>query len=267
MRQYNLKPSAPAPPCVCPQGIPIDPIEISDIFDAWKEDPATNRQQKVLKLFNYSFPLSITKGIATSYVARIFGNPHHRALWDRYVKLTGDIGSETPDLRPFHISDLLAVNLLDHGTDPAIKNPPQASMRFLVAIIGCGIPPTEISGPPPPTEAQIEFLRFIGKRNIPSTRRAANVVIHRMVFPVRNVLSKCFYNPGLIDEASQRILLKASRKSSVWKAALACDAPKLPDELAVSVIHIIFAVVQVPIREGLKIRGIQKLKPLLSLPS
>ena len=260
MREYTLKPSAPSPPPACPDGIPIDPIDIT--FASWKEDPATNRQQKIVKLFNYSFPPSITKGVASSYVYRIFRNLNNRALWKRYLVLTDDIDDETPDLRPFNISDLLAADLLNKGDQPA--NTLQALMRAPVAIFGSGIPHTVIanSGPPPSSEAQIEFLKFIGETNIPTLRRVANNLIAQIVFRVRSILSRCFYNCQLIDETSERNVVKAIRNSNVWNDVLAFDfAAELPDEFKVAVIRIVFEVIHVSIRDGLKIKGIRTLRP------
>ena len=262
MRHYTLKPSVSSPPSVCPQAIPIDPIDISSAFDTWKEDPATNRQQKVLKFFNYSFPPSITKGIANSYISRIFRNLDHQALWNRYVDFTNDIRNETPDLNSFNISDLLAADLSNKCDPPA--NTQQVSMRAPVAIFGSDIPKTVIvnSGPPPPSDAQIEFLKFIGEVNIPALRRVANNLITQIVFPVRRILSRCFYNLQLIDETSERNVVKAIRNSNVWNDVVTFDfAAELPDELKVALIRIVFEVIPVTIRDGLKIKGIQKLKP------
>ena len=265
MRQYTLKPSVPSPPPACPEGIPIDPVDISFLSESWKEDLATNRQRKILKLFNYSFPPSITKGVASSYVYRIFRNLNNRALWKRYLVLTDDIDDETPDLRPFDISDLLAADLLNDGDQPANTLP--ASMRAPVAIFGSGIPQIVVvnSGPPPPSDAQIEFLKFIGETNIPTLRRVANHLITQIVFPVRRILSRCFYNHQLIDETSERNVVRAIRNSNVWNDVLTFDfAAELSDELKVAIIRIVFEVIHLSIRDGLKIKGMKTLKPFFT---
>ena len=266
MREYTLKSKAPLSLGPCSQGIPIDTLDIAFLFEAWKEDPATNRQRKVLQFFNYSFPHSITKGIATSYVSRIFRNSQNHALWNRYVKLTNDTGDETPDLRPFDISELLRAELLNNSDAPSNIESLQSPKHLPVAIFGCGIPQKVIAGPPPPTDAQIEFLTFIGEINIPSTRRRANALITRIVLSVRSALSDCFYNRNLIDEHSERTVVQTIRKSRVSNAVLAWNDTTLSnvsDELRVSVIRIVMEAVNIAIRDGLKVKGIRKLRPLL----
>lgn len=73
---------------------------------SWKEQTATNRQQKVLRFFRIPFDPEITKGLATRYITGIFSNPQHRERWNKYVLLADDDGGDSPDLKPFDPAEL-----------------------------------------------------------------------------------------------------------------------------------------------------------------
>jgi NAD-dependent DNA ligase len=72
----------------------------------WKEHPATNRQRKVLRLFNVPIASDITKGLAARYITGIFADPKHRDRWNKYVFLTEDTERDSSDLKPFNPTEL-----------------------------------------------------------------------------------------------------------------------------------------------------------------
>lgn len=67
----------------------------------WKEHPATNRQLKALRFFGVPVTLDMTKGHATRYITHIFADADRRARWNKYVFMTGDVESDSADLKPF----------------------------------------------------------------------------------------------------------------------------------------------------------------------
>lgn len=76
---------------------------------SWVNDPATNRQLKLICFFNVSFSQSLTKGAASGIIARIFKEAENKNLWERYVYLTGDEGNESSDLSTFDWDELRSV--------------------------------------------------------------------------------------------------------------------------------------------------------------
>lgn len=242
MRHYKLKPlksevtTLPVTPMVrCESGaIPIDRSDdISYYSNAWKDDPATNRQRKVLTFFNYTFPEWITKGTATKFVTRLLLNPWSCRLWDCYNALTNDCGSESPCLLPFSVDELLA--------DPALaKSFPKKGAKRPddLQIVGSGMPPIPIHIDPPeaPTGAQIEFLRFIEINDIPTTRKRANEAIADVVYNVREVVGKCFPRYSrMFQKEAERTVIRAVRTSPVWSKLESHYFQKLPMDVIASV--------------------------------
>jgi NAD-dependent DNA ligase len=72
----------------------------------WYQDPATNRQLKALKFFGFSTDDKITKGLASRIIVDLFSRADNRALWEKYIFITGDQGQESPDLLPFDPDEL-----------------------------------------------------------------------------------------------------------------------------------------------------------------
>jgi len=69
----------------------------------WVNEPATNRQVKVLKFFGLPIDEVLTKGLASSLVGQVFSDSGKRELWEKYVYVTGDCGSESADLKSFDV--------------------------------------------------------------------------------------------------------------------------------------------------------------------
>jgi NAD-dependent DNA ligase len=67
----------------------------------WKEQPASNRQKKVLSFFKVPFPANISKGAAARHITDIFGETTNRERWNKYVFLTDDVGGDDSKLKEF----------------------------------------------------------------------------------------------------------------------------------------------------------------------
>jgi hypothetical protein len=61
---------------------------------------ASNRQKKVLRLFNFPFGPTISTGAGGWEIADILSNDEAREHWDGYLFLTGDFGSDSDQLAP-----------------------------------------------------------------------------------------------------------------------------------------------------------------------
>ncbi len=86
----------------------------------WYLDRATNRQIKVLKFFTPFNPSRVSKGEASRLITEIFRIPGNRELWMKYVFVTGDEGQDSPDLKPFDLTQLRTLVVPDdwkpHGS-------------------------------------------------------------------------------------------------------------------------------------------------------
>lgn len=89
MRSYNVKVERPA----------------------WVDEPATNRQVKVLKFFGRLPSPQVRKGIASGIISRIFCEEVNRDLWERYLYMTRDEGDDSPDLAPFDLNSLANIEI------------------------------------------------------------------------------------------------------------------------------------------------------------
>jgi NAD-dependent DNA ligase len=74
---------------------------MQEITMNWYQEPASNRQTKVMKFFRVPMRPGETKGDASRAITAIFKYPGNREKWLKYVYLTGDEGQDTPDLLPF----------------------------------------------------------------------------------------------------------------------------------------------------------------------
>ena len=63
----------------------------------WLNDPATNRQLKVLKFFGELHSgQTYTKGIASRIITAVMMIPENRKNWEKYVFLTNDTTQVSP---------------------------------------------------------------------------------------------------------------------------------------------------------------------------
>jgi hypothetical protein len=74
---------------------------------------ASNRQKKVLRLFDVHFGPSISAGAAGWEIAEIMSHDESREHWGRYLFLTADYGSETDQLVPHDPVELLNTKIPD----------------------------------------------------------------------------------------------------------------------------------------------------------
>lgn len=80
-------------------------------METWRNDPATNRQMKVLRFFGKLPLYAPTKGSASSIIAGLFAQQANRELWEKYVYFTGDDGQTSPHLQPFDLTDLINLTI------------------------------------------------------------------------------------------------------------------------------------------------------------
>jgi hypothetical protein len=75
---------------------------------------ASNRQKKVLRLFDVHFGPSISVGAAGWEISAIFSDEESRLRWRRYLFLTSDYGSESDQLIPYDPQALLDAEIPDN---------------------------------------------------------------------------------------------------------------------------------------------------------
>jgi len=78
-----------------------------------KHANANNRQKKILTFFGISYSPNITTGAAGWEIAALMENEANREKWRKYLYLTKDYDSETPDLAPFDPNELENVIIPD----------------------------------------------------------------------------------------------------------------------------------------------------------
>jgi NAD-dependent DNA ligase len=72
---------------------------------------ASNRLLKLLKFFGIPDPDDMLAEEAWEKRAALFEDPANKERWNKYVYLTGDVSSESPELQPFNPVELEAVAL------------------------------------------------------------------------------------------------------------------------------------------------------------
>ena len=136
-----------------------------DQLPLWKTSPLSNRQRKVLRLFSIQPTENWTKGQASSAIARIFNVPENRERWAKYVYLTGDVGAESPELRPFVAHDLETVVVPDDWSPPnqgrrSASGRRAAERELVAALLREGTP---FDDPPPELSIAGKSFCFTGK--------------------------------------------------------------------------------------------------------
>lgn len=72
-----------------------------NLTPSWRNEPASNRQQKALRFFGIDFTEGMTRGRASSHVARLLRDPENEEQWSKYQFLAHDFGHDSPTLQPF----------------------------------------------------------------------------------------------------------------------------------------------------------------------
>lgn len=78
----------------------LKPSQQKAFVPAWHFDPATTGQLKVLRFFGNHISKSLTKGVCSGIIGRLFSNPANKHLWNAYVYTTGDEDRSSTDLLP-----------------------------------------------------------------------------------------------------------------------------------------------------------------------
>ncbi len=73
--------------------------------------PASNRLLKLLRFFGVPDPSDMPAEEAWEKRAALFEDPANKERWNKYVYLTGDVSSESPELQAFNPVELEAVAL------------------------------------------------------------------------------------------------------------------------------------------------------------
>jgi|694.fasta_scaffold11006_13 NAD-dependent DNA ligase len=86
-------------------------LNVKAVLPAWHFDPATSRQLKLLRFFGVDADRTMTKGVCSGIIGRIFSDPANKHLWAAYVFITGDDGDASEELLPHDKSALAQVSI------------------------------------------------------------------------------------------------------------------------------------------------------------
>lgn len=136
--------------------------------------PATNRQRKLLKFFEVSFGPDITLGAASWEIDGILSDSSNREQWRRYVYLTHDLDSDTDDLRSFDETELGAVEVpKGWETEAAVQEFREELAQHVIAEEG------PFDSPAPTITFEDMTFCFTGKFDTGSRSDCENVVRER----------------------------------------------------------------------------------------
>ena len=88
----------------------------------WHFDPATVGQLKVLRFFEKDVSGSLTKGVCSGIIGRLFSDPANKHLWNAYVYTADDYDRSSTDLKP-HDKTVLAHTEIPDDWKPKRSSP------------------------------------------------------------------------------------------------------------------------------------------------
>jgi len=185
----------------------------------WYNDPASSRQQKVLKFFGRSHDGPITKGLASRVVTSLFMTSGNRELWEKYVYLTGDEDHKSPELLPFDRGDLELVVVPEDWKPTTSRIRRQrgiANERMLemaTDILKDGVP---FDDPVPEVLYEGKHYCCTGKFQYGSRSQCNEAIEHRGGYPQKGVTLETNYlvvggelNPNWIQDSYGRKIEKS----------------------------------------------------------
>lgn len=135
--------------------------------------PPNNRQLKLLRLFGVP-TAGISGGEARQAIHSIWADPASQERWNRYVYLTGDLGSESADLKPFD-RDALESVVVPHGWNVAAAE--REHREKIAKEILKGQPPYDV--PPPAVVFRDRVFCFTGRFAYGTRIRCEQAVVER----------------------------------------------------------------------------------------
>jgi hypothetical protein len=135
---------------------------------------ASNRQKKVLRLFDIPFGPSISVGAAGWEIAAIFSEEGSRLRWRKYLFLTSDYGSESDQLIPHDRQELLNVVIPADWSSSAAAQ--QFKDELIANILFDGSP---FDSPMPPFAIEGSVFVFTGKFGFGTRDACLKAVITR----------------------------------------------------------------------------------------
>jgi NAD-dependent DNA ligase len=100
------------------------------------EEPASNRQIKLLTFFSQTHDFPLTKKEAQRKISRFFlTKPYYRVLWAKYKYLTGDEDNDSPELKPYDLEELVDLVIPDDWKPSTSKRVSGANKRILALVI------------------------------------------------------------------------------------------------------------------------------------
>ena len=146
----------------------------------WLNDPATNRQIKVLKFFDeYRSGQPYTKGIASRIITAVMMIPENRENWEKYVFLTNDTTQETSELQSFSWDELDQVQIPEdwrpHGSKIK-KNKGIEKERLIELATNLLMDGVPYDDPVPEIEYSEKYFCLTGKFNYGQRKQCESVI-------------------------------------------------------------------------------------------
>ncbi len=137
--------------------------------------PASNRQLKILRLFGVPAAADPSGRDVRFQIARLFTDPVKKDLWNRYVYLTGDVSSDSPELKAFDVAALQRVVLAKNwSASRAEREYREATARL---ILSRGTP--VFNDPPPAVTVEGHVFVFTGEFDFGTRKRCHEAVLKR----------------------------------------------------------------------------------------
>jgi len=108
---------------------------LKSVLPQWHFDPATMRQLKLVRFFGTDISQSLTKGVCSGIISRLFSNSANKHLWAAYVFTTGDEDDTSADLQPHDRAALASVLIPEEWRPKRAAGMPSSARKALEELI------------------------------------------------------------------------------------------------------------------------------------
>ncbi|MCE0483851.1 MAG: BRCT domain-containing protein [Methylacidiphilales bacterium] len=169
----------------------LKPLQQKAFIPDWHFDPATIGQLKVLSFFGIDISKSLTKGVCSGIIGRLFSNPENKHLWNAYVYTTGDEDRTSSILFPHDKAALAQVKIPDDWKPKRSSNIPGKTYKVLeelvVEVLKDGSP---FDDPLPEITIQGTAFCFTSKFQFGTRKECEAAIISRGGTTTKDITSK-----------------------------------------------------------------------------
>jgi NAD-dependent DNA ligase len=153
---------------------------LKNYLPTWHLDPATIRQQKVLRFFGVPINPLPSKGRAGGIIGRLFSDPANKHLWTAYVYTTNDQDASSSELMP-HSHAVLEKIVIPDDWRPRNRSTISGEKRnALEALVGDLLAEgSPFDDPLPEIEFEGKCFAFTGRFDFGSRKACQEAVLSR----------------------------------------------------------------------------------------